>query len=125
MTPHQISTDNRLLIDLSALAGSAAGPGPVWTHQSDDLNINLLVFAAGDGVAEHTNTELDVLVIGVDGTGSIEVDGQSHRCQPGQAVVIPKGARRATHAISQRFAYLTCHRRRAGLWPTVRPHPST
>lgn len=124
MTPHEISIDNRHLIDLGIVASSSTGPGPVWTHQSDDLHINLLVFGAGDGVAEHINTELDVLVIGVEGTGSIEVDGQRHLCQPGQAVVIPKGARRAIRAVSQRFAYLACHRRRAGLWPTVAPPPS-
>lgn len=106
-----------------SLAGSGAEPGPVWSHQSDDLHVNLLVFAAGDGVAEHTNDELDVLVLGVDGTGSIEVDGQRHRCQPGQAIVIPKGARRSTRAVSQQFAYLTCHRRRPGL-PTVRSLPA-
>ena len=46
-------------------------------------------------------------------------------------MIIPKGARRGTRVMGERFAYLTCHRRRAGLMPTdrqasrpltVRPH---
>ncbi len=120
MTDQDTHVTNRFLVDLSALAGSCPAAGPGWTHQSDDLNVNLLVFAAGDGVAEHRNDDVDVLVVGIHGRGSIEVDGRAHDCQPGQAMVIPKGSRRATRAVSERFAYLTCHRRRAGLWPSVR-----
>jgi hypothetical protein len=33
---------------------------------------------------------------------------------------VPKGSRRGIRAASDRFAYLTCHGRRAGLWPTPR-----
>lgn len=124
MTEHGMTINNRPIVDLRALAGSSPVPGPTWTHQSDDLNVNLVIFTAGDGAAEHVNAELDVLIVGIEGTGSIDVDGESHPCQPGQAIVIPKGARRSTRAVSDRFAYLTCHRRRAGLWPTVQSGPS-
>lgn len=120
MTDRGMNLDNRALIDLKSLADARPAPGPVWTHQSDDLNVNLVVFAAGDGVAAHTNAEVDVLIVGIGGLGSIEIDGQIHPCEPGQAVVIPKGARRATRASSDQFAYLTCHRRRPGIWPTIR-----
>jgi quercetin dioxygenase-like cupin family protein len=84
---------------------------------SEDLNVNLLVFAADEGVDPHVNSEVDVLLVGVAGTGIVEVDGVSHELRPGLAVVIPKGARRGTRALHGRFAYLSCHRRRAGLWP--------
>jgi quercetin dioxygenase-like cupin family protein len=111
--------------DLAALAHSEAARGLVWTHQGADLNANLLLFAAGDGVAEHVNAEVDVLLVGVAGDGVVEVDGRSHALGAGRLLVVPKGARRATRAVGDRFAYLTCHRRRPGLWPTglVRPDP--
>ncbi len=89
--------------------------GAVWTRQSDDLNVNLLVFPAGEGVAEHVNAELDVLLIGIAGDGIVAIDGLPRVVRAGQAVLIPKGVRRSTQAVSDSFAYLTCHRRRAGL----------
>lgn len=116
MTTHPV-------VDLHRLAETCPALGPGWTHQSDDLNVNLLVFAAGDGVAEHVNAEVDVLIVGIHGQGRIELDGRAHSLAAGQALVIPKGARRAMRAESERFAYLTCHRRRPGLWPTVRSKP--
>lgn len=124
LEPDTLTTD-RLTVDLAALAASCPGVGPVWTHQSDDLNVNLLVFAASDGVSEHVNAEVDVLLVGIEGHGRVEIDGRGQALTSGQALVIPKGARRAIRATSERFAYLTCHRRRAALWPTVQPAPSS
>jgi quercetin dioxygenase-like cupin family protein len=109
------------MADLAALANSAPAPGAIWTRQSEDLDINLLVFASGEGVAEHVNTEVDVLLVGVTGAGAVTIDGTSHILRAGQALVIAKGARRSTRGVSASFAYLTCHRRRGGLWP--RPQP--
>ena len=110
-------------VDLAALAGAATAPGAAWTHVSEDLNANLLVFAANEGVDPHVNPEVDVLLVGVAGTGSVEVDGVAHELRPGVAMVIPKSTRRGTRALSDHFAYLTCHRRRAGLWPGI-PRPN-
>lgn len=104
--------------NLVALARGGNAEGAVWTNQSEDLNINLLVFATGRGVAEHVNNEVDVLLVGVAGLGTVEVDGQEQGLAPGAALVIPKGTRRATRATGDRFAYLSCHRRRGGIWPT-------
>ena len=109
--------------DLPAIALAADTRGPAWTSQSDDLNVNLLVFPAGEGVADHVNTELDVLVIGVAGDGVIKVNGEAHALAAGQLILVPKGAVRSTRATSERFAYLTCHRRRAGLFPTLPTAP--
>ncbi len=106
-----------LIVDLAARAGTAAAPGAAWTHQSDDLNANLLLFPAGDGVAEHVNEEVDVLLVGVAGEGIVALAGDRDVLRAGSALVVPKGARRGTRAVSDRFAYLTCHRRRGGLLP--------
>ncbi len=103
---------------VNLLARAQAGaPGTAWAYGGTDLNVNLLVFTAGEGVAAHVNTEVDVLLIGILGEGVVIVDGGEHRVGAGQALVIAKGAQRAIRATSDRFAYLTCHRRRARLWP--------
>lgn len=107
-----------LSVDLAALAGASERAGVIWTGGETDLNINLVRFGADEGVAAHVNDEVEVLLIGVAGAGVIEVDGQDYPIGPGAALVIPRGARRATLAGAAGFAYLTCHRRRAGLWPT-------
>lgn len=111
------------VIDLISRVSGAAAEGAVWSLASDDLNVNLLVFPAGGGVAEHVNAEVDVLVVGIQGDGLVAVDGLPRVLRANQVLLIPKGARRKTQAISEPFAYLTCHRRRSGLWPTVNPRP--
>jgi quercetin dioxygenase-like cupin family protein len=111
------------VVDLAAIAGAATVPGAAWTHVSEDLNANLLVFAADEGVDPHVNAEVDVLLVGVAGTGIVEVDGVSHELCPSLTLVVPKGTRRGTRALSDSFACLTCHRRRAGLWPRRNSRP--
>jgi quercetin dioxygenase-like cupin family protein len=105
------------MVNLAALANAATAPGAIWTRQSEDLDVNLLVFASGDGVAEHVNVEVDVLLVGITGAGAVTIDGASHILCAGQALIIPKGTRRSTRGVSSSFAYLSCHRRRGGLWP--------
>jgi len=95
-------------------------PGATWTRQSEDLDVNLLVFTAGEGVADHVNAEVDVLLVGISGAGAVSVDGKREILCAGKAMIIPKGAQRGIRSISDPFAYLTCHRRRGGLWPTGR-----
>ena len=104
-------------VSLTEVAEAARRSGPAWTAASDDLNVNLLVFTSGEGVGEHVNTEVDVLMIGISGSGTLSIDGTERAFRAGDAVLIPKGARRSTRAGDGPFAYLTCHRRRAGLWP--------
>jgi quercetin dioxygenase-like cupin family protein len=111
------STYQGLVEDLAALTRSATGPGAIWTRQSEDLNVNLLVFAAGEGVAGHVHAEVDVLLVGIAGTGAVTIDGTRQILSPGHAIVIAKGANRGIQSMSNPFAYLTCHRRRDGLWP--------
>jgi quercetin dioxygenase-like cupin family protein len=109
---HQGQAEN-----LAALTRSATGPGAIWTRQSEDLNVNLLVFASGEGVAEHVNAEVDVLLVGIRGQGAVTIDGTRQILSRGRAIVIPKGTNRGIQSMSDPFAYLTCHRRRGGLWP--------
>ena len=105
------------VVNLAALVAGAGARRIAWAMRSRDLNANLLVLSVGEGVEEHVNTEVDVLLVGMAGEGAIVVDGHVLTLRAGQALLIPVGARRAIRAVTVPFAYLTCHRRRAGLWP--------
>ena len=122
--PAAADADAAEAVDLVAIARSAVRRGPAWTRRSEDLDANLLVFRAGEGVAEHANEEVDVLLVGVAGEGVVTIDGRPCPFRAGQAVLVPKGARRGTRAVGDGFAYLTCHRRRAGFRPR-RATPAT
>jgi quercetin dioxygenase-like cupin family protein len=88
----------------------------VWSlKQSDDINVNLVRFLPGRGVGEHVNEKVDVLVIGVSGSGIVVVDEHEHQLQAGTVAFVPRGAHRSTRSESEDFAYLTVHRRRGPL----------
>lgn len=61
------------------------------------------------------NDEVDVLLVGVSGSGEVRINGRSHGLSGGTLIFIPKGALRSTHDNSADFAYLTLHRRRGPL----------
>ncbi len=104
-------------MNLGQIAASAGGStGVIWTLEgSGDLNANLVRFEAGGGVGDHVNDEVDVLIVGVSGTGAVQVDGREHPVSSGTMVFVPRGAGRSTRAASEGFAYLSVHRRRGPL----------
>ena len=108
------------VVDLAAVAHAAACQGVAWSSQSDDLSANLLVFARGDGIQPHVNEEVDVLIVAIAGEGIISIGDTRRPFRAGQAILIPKGVQRGLTSASDPFAYLTCHRRRAGLRPVPR-----
>ncbi len=109
-------------VDLHAVVTRVQGQGPLWTYVGDDLNANLVVWPAGAGVNEHVNHEVEVLILVVEGSGLVTVAGQEHAVHPGEVFVIPKGMPRTILSQAPRFAYLSVHRRRSGMWPA--PHVS-
>ena len=111
-------------VDLLAVARASTDPGVVWAYGGADLNANLVAFTPGEGIAAHVNDEVDVLLIGLAGTGMVTIDGTAHELSAGRAVIIPQGARRAIRAEGERLAYLSCHRARAPLQP-LRARPGT
>ena len=121
------STDRRHdpvpVVDLAALAQAPGAGQPMWACASADLNANLIVLDGEAGIPAHANAEVDVLIVGIAGEGTVEVDGAAHRLAAGTAILIPKGANRSIRCGGQRLAYLTCHRRRAGLWPRGAARP--
>ena len=112
------------IVDLYEELATGEGAGVVWSlEQGDDINVNLVRFPAGRGVSEHVNEELDVLVVGVSGSGLVEVDGYEHYVRAGTVAFVPKGTRRSTRSESGDFAYLTVHRRRGPLQIGGSPTP--
>jgi quercetin dioxygenase-like cupin family protein len=93
--------------------------GPVWGAASEDLNATILVWPAGEGPGEHVNESRDVLYVVVDGSLELAVDGETHTLRQGDALIVPKGARRALVAGPDGVRYATAHLRRGGL--EVRP----
>jgi quercetin dioxygenase-like cupin family protein len=105
--------------DLAAMAAATAVRGPAWRLTDADLNANLLVFDAGQGIEPHVNHAVDVLIVGVAGSGAVVIDGAASPLSAGRVVLIPKGTERSILAETDRFAYLTVHRARGGLIPTT------
>lgn len=102
------------LKDIAAPAGDRVGV--IWTlDTSSDLNANLVRFGAGRGVEELINDEVEVIVLGVSGSGIVAVDREEQYLSAGILVFMPKGARCSTVSASEDFAYLTVHRRRGPL----------
>lgn len=106
------------LIDPRALLRSVRHDGPVWSLNSEQLNLNLLRFGNGAGVASHVNTEVDVFGVVVEGEGVLTLNDTEYVVRTGQAFLIPRGVRRAIKGTSATFAYLSCHRQRGGLMPS-------
>ena len=104
-------------MSLDKLVASAGDRvGVIWTlERSGDLNANLVRFDAGGGVGEHVNEDVDVLFVGMAGSGSVRVSGEEHVLSAGALVFVPRGVRRSTSASTDGFAYLTVHRRRGPL----------
>jgi quercetin dioxygenase-like cupin family protein len=98
-------------VDLSGLAGE----GPIWGIASEDLNATLLSWPPGAEVAEHVNSERDVLIVVLGGSGRATVDGTDCPLRRDHALLIPRGARRAIHADEEGLRYLSIHRRRGPL----------
>lgn len=98
-------------INLKDISADERGyKGTVWTLEgSEDLNANLVRFPSGEGVGEHVNKQVDVVMIGVDGFGKVTVDGREHHLSVGGMVFVPKHARRSVKSESDKFAYLSIH----------------
>ena len=106
-----------IIFDPRVLLMSAAHSGPIWSLNSEQLNINLLRFSTGEGIPPHINDEVDVLIVIVEGEGTLTLGDEEHPIRTGEAALIPRGARRAIRCTSSALAYLSCHRRRGGLIP--------
>jgi quercetin dioxygenase-like cupin family protein len=110
--------EESMVVDIQRLSAAAVGNGAQWASERDDLDMTLLSWTAGQEVAPHVNTEVDVLLIVLAGTATLSVAAHTYGVGAGEMVLIPKGAERAIRCRAERVSYLSIHRRRR-LWPTV------
>jgi len=107
-------------VDLRAVA--ATGDGVAWSASPTDVNVNLVVLGSGGAIGAHRNDDVDVLVVGVDGDGTLVVDDAEHRLAAGTAALVPLGTTRAIRSGPGGLRYLTVHRARGPL--AIRPSRS-
>ena len=109
----------RLLADLDwVLAQSAAAAsGALWRLEEDDrqLDANLIRLRPGQTVDVHREPDVDVLLLPLAGNGTLRTDGEPIGLVPHALVWLPHGSRRALEAGPDGLAYLTVHRKRAGM----------
>lgn len=112
---HLVEGDDVAAVDLTRWL-DAAGDGVHWTLEpSRDLNANLVRLEPDHAMPEHSNAEVDVLLVVLSGSGHVVVDGASVALAANVVAHVPKGATRAIHAGPEGLAYLSVHRRRGGL----------
>ena len=106
-------------VAFASILAATDATGPLWSRRTADLDLNVVAIAPDRPVAEHVNTERDVLLVALEGAGQILIDDVRHDFAAGQFLVVPKGARRSMSARTDRFAWLTCHLQRPPLRPTI------
>jgi len=104
-----------VVVDLGAIDVDGSS-GAVWSlPRGGDLDANLVHLHPDDAIGEHTNDEVDVLIVVLAGSGTLTVDGTSHVLRPGIAALVPQGAGRSIAPDVGGVTYLSIHRRRSAL----------
>lgn len=98
--------------DLKRCAGEDLGEGALWGFESQDLDCTLVAWNKGAGVAKHTNDEVDVVMLVLEGRALIELEDKRQELMEGQLLILRKGAPRRIEALSDRVVYLNIHKRR-------------
>ncbi|MEU8483287.1 hypothetical protein [Streptomyces sp. NPDC048641] len=95
----------------------ASRTGALWKLDgaARQLDANLVRLPAATVVTEHVEPDLDVLLVVLEGDGSLQHAGEEEQLAPGALVFVPRGERRSVTAGPDGLAYLTAHRRRPGL----------
>jgi hemerythrin-like domain-containing protein len=99
------------VVNLSAGAGS----GPLWGTASEDLNATLLRWGPEVTTPEQASEERDILLLGVDGTGEVRIEGESYAFGAARAVLVEKRATFQIAAGASGLRYLSVHIRRPAL----------
>jgi quercetin dioxygenase-like cupin family protein len=104
----------RLRDELEA-ASPEQSPGTAEGLASDELNATALSWKAGSGPPQHVNEERDVLVVVLDGSATLSIDGEQRELARGETAIIAKGRKRKITAGGDGVRYLSVHRRRPPL----------
>lgn len=114
--PRQLADLDRVLAD-----AQPSESGAVWrlAEQGRQVDANLVRLRPAENIDTHQEHDVDVLVLMVEGRGTLHTDSGSIPLVPHALLWLPRGSRRAIEAGPEGLAYLTVHRTRTGL--TIRP----
>lgn len=115
--------------DLPRIVGDAfalpdgMGAGAAWRLEpsSRGLDANVIVLPAGDEIQRHEGPALDVLLLVLDGSGTLETDGGALALSPGALVWLPPRSHRRIVADGAGLRYFSVHGRKPGLGIARRP----
>ncbi|MGH9028789.1 MAG: DUF488 family protein, N3 subclade [Acidimicrobiales bacterium] len=106
-------------VQLIELLDDAHGRGVIWSlDRHHGVNANLVRLDPGESMESHVNDEVDVLLVGVAGSGVVDVDEEERTINPGSLTLVRRGSRRSITAGTEPFGYLSIHSERSG--PTIR-----
>ncbi|MGW2512938.1 hypothetical protein ACWC0A_26795 [Streptomyces scopuliridis] len=111
-----------VLCDVHQLTGLLPAPaGALWklAEGGRQLDANLVHLPPRQGVEAHAETELDVLLLVVAGSGVLGTAEGAEPLAGGALIWLPRGCVRSITAHAEGLSYLTVHRRRPGI--RIRP----
>ena len=121
-TEHDAAASQGIVGD--AFIGVEAGSGgAAWRLQpaARGLDANVIVLPAGDEVKRHIGPALDVLLMVLDGSGMLELDGEELTLSKGALLWLPPHAERRVVAGDEGLRYFSVHQRKPGLGIGARP----
>ncbi len=100
-----------------ALTASAAEAGSAWRLEPAErgLDANVIVLPAGDEIRTHTGPELDVVIVVLTGSGTLETEADAIALEPGGIVWLPARSQRRFIAGDDGLRYFSVHQRKPGL----------
>ncbi|MEU9593326.1 hypothetical protein AB0D84_26875 [Streptomyces sp. NPDC048193] len=109
----------RVLCDTTELLARTgeAGAGALWrlAEPGRQLDANVVRVPASGRVGTHTEPDLDVLLLVLDGAATLVCADGDRPLRPGLLTWLPYGSTRAVQAGPDGVTYLTVHRRRPGM----------
>jgi quercetin dioxygenase-like cupin family protein len=107
-----------VLCDTQTLAEALPAPaGALWklSESGRQLDANLIHLPPSRRVDTHTEPDLDVLLLVVAGSGTVDSTDGPHTLAAGSLLWLPHGCRRSVTADAAGLSYLTVHQRRPGM----------
>jgi len=99
---------------------SGEGPGAAYGLETEDLDVTVVAWPEHFLVPAHVNSEVDVAMVVLSGSGVATIDGAVFELRLGSILVIPKGTERSIRSRSVDFRYVNIHKRKRKLMPAIR-----
>lgn len=105
------------------IAAEPGHGGAVWRLEpaTRGLDANVIVLPAGDEIQRHVGPALDVLLVVLEGSGTLETDGEDIALERGRLVWLPPRSERRIVAGGGGLRYFSVHGRKPGLGATGLP----